>query len=190
MEKEKKKIRMISLTILGEAVGKTCICKAFLGYELQSEFVGTNYEFFSEMTMSDGNKVKIKLWDTAGQERYRSTALHIFRISEGGIVVFDVTNKQTFENLNYWLEQIRVYSQDRPVVLFGNKCDEKRREVSYDEAKQFADKNGILYFETSAENNTGIKEGIETICEIVYKKIEKNQNDNRERKRNNKCEIY
>ena len=194
MEKEKIKKIIVTLTILGEsAVGKTCICYSFSKFAFSRIYLGEKrYDFYSKMIMSDGNKVSIKLLDTGGQERYRNMELQKLRNSKGVILVFSVIDRSTFEKLDLWLKEIKCNSEDMPVVLFESKCDLEEREVSYDEAKQFADKNGILYFETSAKNNTGIKEGIETICEIVYKKIQNEiiHNRERKRKRKNKCEIY
>ena len=169
-----KKI-VISLSILGEsAVGKTCLCSVYLGLEFQSDTLASIgiEKLYNEMTMPDGKKVNIKLWDTAGQERFRSIVLSSLRSSKGVIVVFDITVKKSFDKVGYWLEQIRNNSEDIPVVLFGNKCDlEEKREVTYDQAKQYADKLGILYFETSAKDNKGVKEGFEALCKIVYEKM-------------------
>ena len=133
--------------------------------------------------------------NTIGLERFISMELQKLRNSKGVILVFSVTDRSTFEKLDLWLKEIKCNSEDMPVVLFESKCDLEEREVSHDEAQQFADKNGILYFEISAKSHTGIKEGIEAICEIANKKIEKNQDEiihNRERKKKkkNKCEIY
>ena len=203
MEKEKKTKSVINLTLLGnDSVGKSVLCNTFLGMEFNSCLpitIGID-KLYYEMIMSDGNKVTIKILDTPGQERFRSMALNTIRGSKGIVLVFSFTDKRSFEKLDYWLEQIKNESKDMPVVLFGNKCDEEeRREVSKEETQQYADKNGILYFETSSKNNIGIKEGFKTICEIVYKKIEEEKrfkiDENKKihnggRKSKNKCEIY
>ena len=202
MEKVKKP-KVITITLLGDdLVGKTELCKRFIGMEFDSCSLATIgvEKMQCEMEMSDGNKRNIKIWDTPGQERFRSMVLSMIRCSKGIILVFSVTYKRTFEKLDYWLKQIREYSQDLPVVLFGNKCDEeKRREVRKEEAQQYADKNGILYFEISAKNNIGVQEGFKAICDIVYKKIGVEENfkigedkkiHNRGRKSKNKCKIY
>ena len=169
-----KKI-VITISILGESiVGKTCLCSVYLGNEFESGNLSTIGidKLYKEITMSDGKKATIKLWDTAGQERFRSTALNIIRSSKGVIVVFDITVKKSFDKVGYWLEEIRKASQDMPVVLFGNKCDlEEKRQVTYDEAKKYADNNNFLYFETSAKNNINVNEGFGALCEIVYKKM-------------------
>ena len=109
---------MISLTILGEhGVGKTWICRSFLGISLYGNICGRfDDQFYSDMTMSDGKKVHIKIWDTLGREPLKSIASKKLRNSKGVIFVYEVIYKRSFEKLGYWLEQIRVYSQDMPVV--------------------------------------------------------------------------
>ena len=133
-----KKKTVIRLSILGESyVGKTCICCVYLGSEFNSGVLSTTGidKLNSEITMSDGNEVAIKLRDPTGNERFRTMVLSIFSSSKGIILVFDLTDRRSFEQLDYWLEQIRSGSQDIQVVLFGNKCDLKEeREVSEEEA--------------------------------------------------------
>ena len=186
MKKEIKTKPMI-ITMLGDTcVGKTELCLIIGGFKFNPCVLATIgiEKINSEMTMSDGNKIKFKLWDTAGVQRFRSIILSQLHYSKGIIVVFDVTCRKSFEHLNYWLEEIRKYSQDMPVVLFGNKCDlEERREVTYVEAKRYADEHEILYFETSAKYNKGIKEGFEALFEIIFNEKKKNKNKNN-------CGIY
>ena len=172
MEKTKKN-PVITLSILGESwVGKTCLCSAFFGLEFVNDSLATIgiEKLTKEMTMSDKNVVTIKIWDTAGQERFRSISIKTVRTSKGVIVVFDVTKKSTFEKVSDWIEKIKEVSEDIPIVLFGNKCDLENREVTKEEAQQFADKNGFLYFETSAKDNIGVKEGFEALAEKAYDK--------------------
>ena len=175
MEKEMK----TNLTLLGETyVGKSSICQMFLGFGSNSIALASigMAKFENKMKMFDGNEIKITLWDTAGQERFRSKDLTTLRFAKGAIVVFDVTSKNSFVGVDSWLKSIKEYSEDIPVVLFWNKCDlNDKREVRKEEIQQYADENGIIYFETSTKENIGVKEGFETICEMVYKKIKKNK---------------
>ena len=164
---------VITISILGETdVGKTCLCKVYLGQEFLSDSLNTIgiEKLYKEMTMSDGIVANIKIWDTAGQERFQSMSVRSIRTSKGVIVVFDVTKKDTFNKVSDWIEKIRKISADIPIVLFGNKCDLENREVTKEEAQQFADKNDFLYFETSAKDNIGVKEGFGTLAEKVYDK--------------------
>ena len=171
MKKEIKTEPIITLIIVGGSCdGKTCLWRAFKGLKFDGRVtptIGVDF-FIKKMIMSDGIEVKIQIWDTAGNKRFRNILLSYLRGSNGVIVVFDVTDKESFRIVDYWLEKIRSYSKDMPIVLFGSKCDlEEERTVNKEKVQEYADKNGILYFETSAKKNIGIKEGFEAICEIV-----------------------
>ena len=172
---------VVTLSLLGESqVGKTCLCGVYLGLEFQSDTLHTigMEKLYTEMTMPDGNKVSIKIWDTAGQERFRSIALQSLRTSKGIAVVFNVADKTSFDKINYWLEQIKNVSVNIPIVLFGNKCDLENRQVTKEEAENYAKEKNILYFETSAKNNIGVKEGFEALAIKAYEKLENSNNIN------------
>ena len=172
---------VVTLSLLGESkVGKTCLCGVYLGLEFQSDTLHTigMEKLYTEMTMPDGNKVSIKIWDTAGQERFRSIALQSLRTSKGIAVVFNVADKTSFDKINYWLEQIKNVSVNIPIVLFGNKCDLENRQVSKEEAENYAKEKNILYFETSAKNNIGVKEGFEALAIKAYEKLGNSNNIN------------
>ena len=172
---------VVTLSLLGESqVGKTCLCSVYLGLEFQSDTLHTigMEKLYTEMTMPDGNKVSIKIWDTAGQERFRSIALQSLRTSKGIAVVFDVTSKISFDKINYWLDEIKNVSVNIPIVLFGNKCDLENRQVSKEEAENYAKEKNILYFETSAKNNIGVKEGFEALAIKAYEKLGNSNNIN------------
>ncbi|KAJ2480889.1 Ras- protein Rab-14 [Coemansia sp. RSA 2131] len=118
-------------------------------------------EFGTKVVDVRGERVKIQAWDTAGQERFRSVTRSYYRGSIGTILVYDITNRETFESLERWLSDARQLTPAKSIfVLVGNKADEgQRREVSFDEGKAYADENGMLFAEASAK--TGSK--VETI---------------------------
>ena len=107
-------------------------------------------------------KINLILWDTPGVPRLRSQALIPLGKAQGVILVFDVTNKSSFNNLNIWLKDIKERSQSIPIILFGNKVDKNKDEwkVTSEEAKNFAEKIELPYFEVSAEINQAINESI------------------------------
>ena len=169
--------KVIRISLLGDAaVGKTSILNAFLNIEFSSNSVaniGVEKQN-TKMKMKDGKEMKIIIWDTAGQERFHSIATSTIKTSQGIIVSFDVTNKKSFENIPNWLEDIKLSNNTIPVVLFGNKCDLiDKRVVEEEEAKEFAEKNNLLYFETSAKENININEGFGKIIELAYEKTDK-----------------
>ena len=163
----------ISISIFGEsAVGKTCICLAFLGIDLPDTHIATIGidKKISLIKTEEGDVLKLKLWDTAGQERFKSVSIRNLRFSQAAIVVFDLTEKESFKRVIFWLKQIRDYSDIMPIVLFGNKSDlVEKRVVSRQEIDEFCKKENIIYFETSAKNKTGINEGFTKVASMAYK---------------------
>ena len=118
--------------------------------------------------MNDGNEMKILIWDTAGQERFRSIATSTIKNSQGIVLVFDLTQKESFKNLGKWLEDINNNGGETK-ILFGNKFDLLEKvEVSEKEAKEFAFENKMNYFSTSAKENINIEEGFKEICQKAY----------------------
>jgi Ras-related protein Rab-1A len=108
----------------------------------------------------DDKIIKLQLWDTAGQERFRTITSAYYRGANGIIIVFDLSDKETFDHVKIWMAEIENYSNDVKVMLIGNKIDIEgsKRQVSYQEAKEFADKLGISYIETSAKTSINVKE--------------------------------
>ena len=166
----------ISISLLGEStVGKTCINNVFLGIEFLEEHLTTVglEKMNAVITIESGEKIKLKIWDTAGQERFRSISTNCLKSSQGAIVVFDLTNRETFEKVTDWLKQIREYSTKIVIGLFGNKSDLEGREVSQEEIDKLCQNEDLIYFETSAKNNTGIQEGFNKVASLAYKVFEK-----------------
>ena len=163
----------ISISIFGEtAVGKTCICSTFLGLEFRGEHLTTVgiEKMSSSIKTEDGVELKLKLWDTAGQERFKSVSVKNLRYSQAAIVVFDLTEKESFEKVTDWLKEIREFSDKMPVGLFGNKSDLiDKRVVTQEEINDLCKEENLVYFETSAKNNTGINEGFSKIASMAYK---------------------
>ena len=127
--------------------------------------------------MDNGKEIKLFLWATNGQERFHSLSLKTIKnIPVTGIVIVaDLTNKRTFENINIWLKNIKNKFDNPCVVLFGNKADLKDKiEITSEEAKKYAEKNGLIYFETSAKTKQGINEGFSYIANQAYKIAEQN----------------
>ena len=177
MAKEIKRTA-ISISLFGEAnVGKTCIVGVFLGLDFQEEHLSTVgiEKNNTVIDLETGEKVKLKIWDTAGQERFRSISLNTLKNSQAVIVVFDLTNKETFQRVTDWLKQIRDYSLKLPIGLFGNKSDLKNKIITQEEIDNLCQKENLVYFETSAKTNSNINEGFIKIATLGYKAFEKEQ---------------
>ena len=122
-------------------------------------------------------KIKLILFDTGGAERFHSISLQLLRKAQGIILVFNVASKSSFDNLNIWLKEVKEFkeiSSSIPIILFGNKVDinKDKWEVTSEEAKNFAEKMEFTYFEVSAKDNKGIKEGISYFVNNVYERLE------------------
>ena len=164
---------VIKISLLGnQSVGKTTIRNVFLKLDLNENSlstVGVN-KTDSIIKLDDGNELKLVIWDTAGQERFHSISLSTVKNSQGVILVYDVTNRQSFIDLNIWLDEIKQATDKVSVILFGNKCEMEERQISKEEAKKFAKEHKLPYIETSAKLNLNINEGFMQVAKEAYKK--------------------
>ena len=121
--------------------------------------------------------IRIQIWDTAGQEAFRSITRTYYKSSTCAFIVYDISDKKTFDNVITWLNECRdMCYKDILICLIGNKCDlEGKRAVSYEEGKNFAEENNLLFFETSAKDGTNIQECFNESATILVDKIESGQ---------------
>ena len=134
--------------------------------------IGTN-KFETKYILKNGKNIKLFIWDTPGGERFRFVSLKTERSSHGIILVFDLTNKSTFDDLNNWLDQIKQTYYNPRLVLFGNKVDRSDyRVVSTEEAKKYAESHNLPYFEVSAKTKQGINEGLSYIVNDIYENFD------------------
>ena len=119
-------------------------------------------------------KVKINLWDTAGQERYMSINKLYFQKIQGIILMYDITQRSSFERLPKWVQLINETTFNIPVILIGNKIDdeEENRIVSTEEGKDFAKQNGYLFYEASALSGKNVNNSIYDLCESIILSLE------------------
>jgi Ras-related protein Rab-5C len=162
------------LVLLGDAaVGKSSSVERFVKnefFEFQQPTIGA--AFLTQTVQLDDYIVKFEIWDTAGQERYRSLAPMYYRGAAAALVVYDITDHDSFQGAKTWIEELqRQGSADIIIGLAGNKCDlSSKRQVTFEEAKTYAQDNGCLFFETSAK--TG--ENVQAIFTSIAKKLPKN----------------
>jgi len=134
-------------------------------------------EFVTKTMEVDGEDVKAQIWDTAGQERYSSMMGTYYRKAKGALLLFSVTDRQSFLDAEGWLTQIRELGEEGTMVLLvGNKCDvdTSTREVSTEDANSFAAERGLLYVETSAKSGHNVGRAFQTIVEYVHRKQKSN----------------
>ena len=178
MEEKQINFTCIKLGLLGDsAVGKYSVCNAFINNEFGNYIAIIGVEKFeTKFTLENGKKIKLVLWTTAGQERFRSSTLKAVKAVQGIILVFNFNDRQSFRNLDNWLEEIKEnLNNNIIVVLFGNKIDTEKEgwQVTSEEAKEYAKKKNLVLFETSAKTKQGIKEGITYIVNKAYLIAEK-----------------
>jgi len=153
-------------------VGKSCLLLNFIDKGFRKEHLVTiGVDFGSKIVDVKGIKYKLLIWDTAGQETFNSISRSYYRNAVGGLLVYDITNKESFQNVKKWLENVKEFSKS-PVslVLVGNKTDlESERVVSKEEGEAFAKEHGLPFIETSAKQSANVDEAffktIESICE-------------------------
>lgn len=123
----------------------------------------------------EGKTVKAQIWDTAGQERYRAITSAYYRGAVGALLVYDLTKRQTFENVQRWLRELRDHADSNIViVMIGNKSDLSHlRSVSEDDGQTMAEKEGLSFIETSALDATNIDKAFQTILTEIYHIISK-----------------
>jgi small GTP-binding protein len=127
-------------------------------------------EFVTKTMEVDGEDVKAQIWDTAGQERYSSMMGTYYRKAKGALLLFSVTDRQSFIDADGWLTQIRELGEEGTMVLLvGNKCDvdPSTREVSADDARAFAASRDLVYIETSAKSGHNVGRAFQTIVECA-----------------------
>lgn len=156
------------LVLLGDsAVGKSSIVLRFVKkqfFEYQESTIGA--AFLTQTIQLSDSIVKFEIWDTAGQERYASLAPMYWRGAAAAVIVYDITNRQSFLRAKGWIKELQRGGAPNIVIcLTGNKLDlAEQRQVESDEAKAYAEENGILFFETSAKTNTMVNELFRTVA--------------------------
>ena len=164
MENEDKKdTSSIKITLIGDnGVGKTCIIGRFTSNRFDTDSLSTEGVSYSKKEYQYKDKIlQLDLWDTAGQEKYRSLGKHFYKDSFIVILVYDITIRETFDNLkNIWLDDITNFGEEYKVLaIVGNKCDLYEQEaVSEEEARQFAKEHDAIYATVSAKNGLNINE--------------------------------
>ena len=169
------------IVIGSSGVGKTAILKRLVDDVFTGESQSTiGVEFIATTIDVDGNSVKLQIWDTAGQERFRSIAKAYFRSAVGVILVFDLTDRKSFEDLNQWLNDVHSLCDPNAVVtLIGNKSDlNSQRAITQSEAESFAQMHQLTYLETSALGGDNIQEAFQRTAAAVYRKSVNNKEKN------------
>ena len=168
---------IFKIVLIGDTcVGKSCILVRFSDDVFVENYVTTIGVDFRFKTMIIKNKIaKIQIWDTAGQERYRSITTAYYRGAAAIIICCDSTNKESFNNLTNWIDEISKYTdKDVDKLILMNKCDlTEERQIDSSEISKFEKENGINIMEVSAKTGQGIDKAFEYIIEKLIDKNDK-----------------
>ncbi|XP_034948233.1 ras-related protein Rab-27A [Chelonus insularis] len=173
---------LIKFLALGDSgVGKTSFLYHYTDGIFDARFVSTVGIDFREKRIiyktqgGRSQRVHLQLWDTAGQERFRSLTTAFYRDSMGFLLLFDLTNEQSFLEVRNWLEQLKThaYCEDPDIILCGNKADlTYKRVVSEKKARELANKHGMIYMETSAATGQNVSRAIDVLLDRVMRRME------------------
>ncbi|GJJ12259.1 GTP-binding protein of the rab [Clathrus columnatus] len=162
---------LFKLLLIGDSgVGKSCLLLRFADDTYTESYISTIGVDFKIRTIElEGKTVKLQIWDTAGQERFRTITSSYYRGAHGIIVVYDVTDNDTFTNVKQWLQEIDRYaSEGVNKLLVGNKSDlTSKKVVEYTVAKEFTEQLGIPFLETSAKNSTNVEQAFLTMAKQI-----------------------
>ncbi|KAM3824491.1 ras-related protein Rab-11A-like [Vipera latastei] len=170
---------LFKIVLIGDSgVGKSNLLSRFTRNEFSLESKSTiGVEFATRSIQVDNKTVKAQIWDTAGQERYRAITSAYYRGAVGALLVYDIAKYLTYENAEQWLKELQDHADSNIVImLVGNKSDLRHlRAVPTDEAKSFAEKNGLSFIETSALDSTNVEAAFQNILAEIYRIVSQRQ---------------
>ena len=165
---------IFKLILIGDSgVGKTNILSRYINNEFSMATKSTvGVEFGSKIIKQNDKTIKIQIWDTAGQERYKSITTAYYKGAKGAFVVYDITRRETFNNVNKWIGDLKTSgNEDVYILLIGNKSDlENARQVPTEEIEKKAEQLKVAFCETSALDGTNIEHAFELVVDEISKK--------------------
>ncbi|XP_053554825.1 ras-related protein Rab-17 isoform X1 [Bombina bombina] len=181
---EDGKVPVHKLMLLGSSnVGKSSITLRFVRDEFRDCVPTTGCDFFSKRICLYGKNLDFEIWDTAGQEIYHSVCHLYYRGTSAAMLVYDTTHQESFFRAQLWLQELQKYfsPEELVIALIGNKSDlQEERKVSQEDGKTFADKNKLLFVETSAQTGVGVQESFEAIArELMILELQKRERKHR-----------
>ena len=191
MNNTRKYDYFFKLLIIGETcVGKTCILLRFTDEVFNFNHIATiGIDFNIKYITLDDKNIKLQIWDTAGQDRFKTITKTYFKGAQGILLVYDVTNEDSFENIRNWVKQIEQNAQKNVCkILIGNKNDKEDRKVSYEQGKELAKDYNMKFFETSAKTNYNINEAFYELTKEILSSDIKNMTTGKGIKLENKVE--
>lgn len=172
---------LYKVVLIGDSsVGKSNLLSRFSKDEFNPDSKATiGVEFATKTVVINEKKVKAQIWDTAGQERYRAITAAYYRGAAGALVVYDITNSDSYENVSKWLKEMRENADSNIVIaLVGNKSDlSHARAVPTEEAQNFATEHNLLFTETSALTADNVDHTFNQLIQNIYEMMSKTKFD-------------
>lgn len=166
---------LFKLLLIGNSgVGKSCMLLRYSENSFTTNFFNTiGVDFKIKSIVLDAKNVKLQIWDTAGQERFRTITSSYYRGAQGILIVYDVTDRDSFESVKNWMTEVDKYAQDHVIrVLIGNKCDMmENRQVTTEEGQELARHYNISFFETSAKSANNVDMAFQGIARSIMEKM-------------------
>jgi small GTP-binding protein len=175
------KINIKIITLGDSHVGKSSLIVKYIDNKFSNSYVSTiGYDLkLKDVNLKNGDNVRLTVFDTAGQERFKSLAKNFIRKANGILLVYDISERLSFKNIENWMESIRENSDRLPTILIGNKSDlNDERTVSFEEGNQKANEYGCPFYETSCKNGDNVNKCFIELAELVYEKIGKKSSQN------------
>ncbi len=166
------------LMVIGESkVGKTSVIKRYTKNKFGGIYLTTvGVDFQDKIIEIDGKKIMLQIWDTAGQERFHSITKSIYRNANGVLFIYDITNKESFNNIKNWIKDLdNIKSDDIKSIIIGNKIDlEDKRIINKSDLENLANKYKMSFLEVSAKNNININEAFDLMVNEILKEKDEN----------------
>ena len=165
---------IFKVILIGDSnTGKTSLINRFVNKTFDEKYLCTiGVDFFMKTIEVDEQTIKLQIWDTAGMEKYKSISSSYYRGSHAAFVIFDLTNKNTFDSITKWIEAYHKSNNpqfQKNVILIGNKSDlVDSREITRAEAENFAKMNKMMYWETSAKEGNNVEEVFTYIGQLLF----------------------
>ena len=176
--------KKFNINFLGDTtVGKTSIIKRHVNKTFDENAIATiGIDNIKDEREFDKKKYSFKIYDTAGQERYKSISLNYIKLGDGFLLVFSVDNRETFDKLDEWVQNIydSVPVEEKVIFLVGNKIDSPDRVITKEEAEAYAKKKNFTYYETSAKTGEGIEQLFDELYNTIYNLNKKCENNLKE----------
>ena len=165
----------IRIMLLGDSnVGKTSILKRYCKNQFSESYISSvGIDFETKYIKVDEKTINLQIWDTAGQERYKVICKNYYNKGDGFIIVYDITNKRSFDSIVNWVEDIKeLASNDNKNIILGNKCDlESERKINKEEGDNLAKKYNCQFFEVSAQNGKNIDKSFLCLVQSILNDV-------------------